>query len=73
MKLGNSYIFPEGKVKNMGQGQGRLGKKMIAAAFNFISAVEYNFLTSLTVSMKCLISTYAALRPVRTESQKSRD
>lgn len=73
MKLGNSYIFPEGKVKNMGQGQGCLGKKMIAAAFNFISAVEYNFLTSLTVSMKCLISTYAAHRPVRTESQKSRD
>lgn len=51
MKLGSCLIFPGGKVDSTGQGQGCLGKKMIAAAFNFISAVEYIFLTSLTVSM----------------------
>lgn len=65
-------MFPQGKVENTDGGQRCLRKQMMAA-FNFTSALAYNCVTSLTVSMKCLISTYAASTFVGAESHKSCD
>lgn len=49
------------------------GKENDGSRFNFTSVLAYNFVTSLTLSMKCLISTYVASRTVGREDHKSSD
>jgi len=72
MKLGSCLKFSQGKVEYTDGSQRCVGKQMMAV-FNFTSALGYNCVTSLTISVKCLISTYAASRFVGTDSHKSCD
>lgn len=66
MKQRSDFVLLQ---RNTDDGQRCPGKQTMAA-FNLTALLAYNCITSLTVSMKFLISTSTASRFVRTESHK---